>query len=222
MTYGIEINGGGNVLQIASNRVMSGFNITSLGAGSTIPGTVGSSFSPKIILVKPSTPSSGSKQEVYLNKQTTPWSVVNENGTSITVNYAIVESFKDSNNTPTTGTYGIQIFDANGDIAFDSGAVGTDGITLTSSAEANVFSGDYLIDDPLVTDLSQYVSIETSFFLNDNFELGFVYANNYTVGSNTRNGIYYTGRFFFDIFGQPYSSYLTNMGQIYTAKVGSV
>jgi len=222
MTYGIEINGGGNVLQIGSNRVMSGFKISSLGAGSTIPGTTANNFSPKIILVKPSTPASGAKQEVYINKQTTPWSVVNENGTSITISYAIIESFKDSNNTPTTGTYGIQIFDANGDIAFDSGAVGTDGITLTSSAEAGAFSGDYLINGPLVTDLSQYVSIETSFFSDNNFEYGFVYANNYTIGSNTRNGIYYTGRFFFDIFGQLYSSYLTNMGQIYTAKVGSV
>jgi len=225
MTYGIEIKGGGDVLQIASNRIMSGFKISSLGAGSTIPGTTANVFEPKLILVKPSTPASGAKQEVYIDKRTTEWSVVDQTGASISVNYVIIESFKNSNNTPTTGTYGIQIFDSSGDLAFDSAAVGTDGVTLTSTADAASYSGDYLVDPAIITDLTQYVLIDSSFYTrsgNSGSEMGFIYANNYTIGSNTRNGIYFTGKFYFQIFEQLGSSYLPNPSQILTAKIGSV
>lgn len=222
MAYGIELNGGGNVFQIGSTRVMSGFKVVSSGSASTIPGTTANTFSADFILIRPSTPASGSKQEVYIKKNTTPWSVVDQTDSALTVDYVIIRSFKDAGNTPSTSGYGIQVFDANGDIAFDSGLIGTDGVTLTSTAEAGTLSGNFLIDTALTTNLSQYVSIETSFFVYNNTEFGFLYANNYTVGSNTRNGIYYTGKFYIDIFGEHYSSYLTNMSQIFTATIGSV
>lgn len=227
MSYGIEIKSGLNTLQIASDRGISGFKVSDSGSGTTIPGTTAGNFSdPRLILVKV-TPSAGTKKEIYINKNVGNWAIVDEFGDPLIADYVIIETFKDVAE-PTGSAYGIQIRNSNNQVAFDTRITGSDGVTLTSAADYSSFSGDWKIDPVITTNLSNYVSIDTSLFTEGNLECGFVFANNYVSGSTTYNGIYYTGKLIIQInVGGPvpsetiYSS-IGNLSQIFTAVIGSV
>jgi hypothetical protein len=228
MAYGIQIFNGSDVLQIDSDRKMSGLNVVNSSlfagqsAGSTIPGTtVG--FSPNLILINYSgTLSPGSAQYVFINKNTDDWSVVDLNGNPVNVDWAILEPF--SRQTPSSSGYGIQIWNSSGELAFDSGLINNGGFTFKNYALPLTFSGNPAQDSgPLTTNLSEFVSVETSNYVPDNIRMGFLFANQYVIGGTAQTGIFFVGEFSIDFLGTGGQwSALGNISQIFSGTIGSV
>lgn len=227
MAYGIQIFNGSDVLQIDSDRKMSGFNVVNSSSfagqspSSTIPGT-SAGFSANLILINYSgTIAAGSAQYVFINKNTTPWSVVDLNGNAVTVEWAILEPF--SRETASSGGYGIQIWDSSGDLAFDSGLVNNGGFTFKNYALPYTFSGNPAQDSgPVTSSLSEYVSVETSTYVYNNVRLGFLFANQYVIGGTAQTGIFFTGEFRLDLGSTIQWVAIDNLSQIFSGTIGSI
>lgn len=227
MSYGIQIVNGSSALQLDSNTKMSGFNVVNSSSfagqspSSTIPGTT-SGFLPILVLVNyAGTLSPGTAQYVFINKNTSPWSVVDLNGNPVTVEWAILKPFKEE--TPSTSGYGIQIFNSLGQLAFDSTFVNNAGFTFKNYALPYTFSGDPAQDSgPLTTDLNEFVSVETSTYVYNNVRLGFLFANQYVIGGTAQTGIFFTGEFRLDLGSTIQWVAIDNLSQIFSGTIGSI
>lgn len=220
MTYGIKILGGVDNIQIDSDRSNVGLKIIDSGTSSTIPGTVANTFFDKLIAIN-YIPASGSVFPLFLNKATTPWSVVNFNGTAIPVDWVILDTF---GNTPSTSGYGIQIYNADGDISFDSQALQNDGASFTDFALYGTFSGNpYEDSGPLTPTTTDYVLMNHSTWgpAGDTIKIGYLFDNS---SNNALTGIYhyaYNVRFN-PRNGLSVERYWTNFVNLFSFKIGSV
>lgn len=220
MTYGIKILGGVNNIQIDSDGSNIGLYIVDSGTGSTIPGTVANTFFDKLIAIN-YVPSSGSVNTLFFNKATTPWTVVNFSGTATPVDWVILDSFPA---TVSNSGYGVQVFNADGDVCLDTEALQNDGASFTDFAIVGTFSGNpYEDSGPLTTDPTDYVLMNHSSWgpAGETIKIGYFFDNN---PNNSLAGIYH---YAFNVRfnprnGQSIERYWTNFVNLFSLKIGSV
>lgn len=210
MTYGVRIQGAIGNLQIDSDRSIVGLRLVDSGTSSTITGTVANTFFNKIVAISYQ-PSAGGVVDLFINKATTPWTVVNYSGTAVSVDWAIISTFP---NIPSTSGYGIQVFNADNDLSFDSKLVFQDGVSITDFATPLTFTGNPATDSaPFTPRLADYVIVNHSEWYPSatNRRTGYRFDN------NTLNGIYH----FSQSVGRT-ERYWTNFVVLIALKIGSV
>lgn len=223
MSYGIQLDSGNGNVQIDSNTNGKGLIVVDSGTASSLPSAV--NLSEVFVFARPTattgqnylavdrgTPNANGEQTIDFKKS---------NGTALNVDYIIA---KVSNvQTAASSGYGVQIFNIDGDLAFDTGLfTGDGGFGVTDFLAAYAGSGQY---DLITTADRNYALInstnhelETSVGLN----LFFVFVST-TNPSYSQKGIYFAGRFQFQPFGEPIQyQAITNLGAILIAEAGSV
>lgn len=214
MTYGISIEGGVGNFQINSDTSNIGFKVVNSGTSSDLPGTSAGLGGDKLFGIR-YTPPSGTVKRLFVNKQVTPWRVVEEDGAFFSVDWVELELFPA---TPVASGYGIQIFNKDGDLTFDSQNILNQGATFKEFVTPGSVSGDpALADGPLTPNLSEYGTIQHSFIGSDTYS-GYEFANNFF----SRHGIYHLSYFIIDIFGQDAASFLPNLSDLFAIEIGSV
>lgn len=125
MTYGLQITGSdanGSFIQIDTSLNLRGFVITHLGSGSQISG-IGYTDYNALIFVK------GTLNDLVCITQTANTTTFvypdtdnygNVIGTPAVVDYFVVQDVKDVS---PVGSYGLQVFDSSGEVAFDSRSI---------------------------------------------------------------------------------------------------
>lgn len=220
MSYGIEITSGIGSLQISSSRPMSGFKVVDSGTSSQIPGVTG--YTPDTNVLIRYQPPENEGQFIFINKLANPWQVIDGTNSPIAVDWVKIEPFSVGGTASTSG-YGLQVFNINNDLVYDSVNAGNQGISLKEYALEREFSGDFTSDlGPITTDLSEYVSVATIFYTSGATEYGFYFANNATYLTQQYTGIYYSGVFYVDTVYGSFSAYLENLSEIFTASIGSI
>ena len=213
MTYGISIEGGIGNVQITSDTSNIGFRVVNSGTSSDLPGTSAGLGGDKLFAIQ-YTPPAGTFKNLYVNKQGTSWVVVDQNGNPFSVNWVELGLFPA---TPVASSgYGIQIFNKNGDLAFDSSSIVSKGATFKEFANAFTVSGNpSQAEGPLTEDLSEYVTIAHAVFAAGNTYSGYHFSN----GSGGRTGVYHI---FFVNLGGFGSGYIKNLSDLFAIKIGSI
>jgi hypothetical protein len=214
MGYGISIEGGVGNFQINSDTSNIGFRVVASGTSSDLPGTTAGLGGDKLFAIR-YTPPSGTVKNLFVNKQVTPWTIVDENVTAVAVEWIELDLFPA---TPIASGYGIQIFNKDGDLAFDSQNILNNGATFKEFANAFTVSGDpSQAAGPLTPNLSEYATIAHSFIGSDTYS-GYRFANNFF----SQHGIYNLSYIIIDVFGSPAISYLPNLSDLFAIQTGSV
>ena len=214
MGYGISIEGGVGNFQINSDTSNIGFKVVASGTSSDLPGTTAGIGGDKLFAIQ-YTPPSGTVKNLFVNKELTPWRVVDENGNPFSVNWVELELFPA---TPVASGYGIQIFNKDGDLTFDSSNILNQGATFKEFANAFTISGNPgAADGPLTPNLSEYGTINHTLYIA-NIYVGYQFANNFF----SRHGIYYLGYVEIDVFGATTTSYINNLSDLFAIEIGSV
>jgi hypothetical protein len=218
-TYGVEFYNANGDVQIASDTTGKGFIVTYEDQGTVTPRV---NLSKELVFARPAATTANyyfyaELSTADVNGEKTI-SFVNDLGNATTSDYFIVTPSDDL--TASSSGYGIQVYNSEGDLTFDSGTVTSNngGVNITDYFAAGIGSGDY---DLLDTDERKYALMNTSFFDQDTFETGFYYANT-TSPFVSQNGVYYVGQLYVD-FGQGVQvSDVGNLGAILLAERGSV
>ena len=215
MTYGISIQGGIANYQIDSDTSNIGFRVVNSGTSSAITGSSGT-VGNKLYAIQ-YTPPAGTFKNLYIKKSVAPWKIVDQNGVDFAANWVELELFSQA--TPSSTGYGIQIFNKDGILAFDSGNVLNNGATFKEYAETQTVSGDpSLASGPLTEDLSEYATIAHAILLFD--EAGNTYSGyHFSNGSGGRTGVYHI--FFVNVSGFG-SYYIKNLCALFAIQLGSV
>lgn len=212
MTYGISIQGGIANYQIDSDTSNIGFRVVNSGTSSAITGSSGTGGT-KLYAIQ-YTPPAGTFKNLYIKKTVTPWKIVDQNGVDFATNWVELELFSQA--TPSSTGYGIQIFNKDGILAFDSGNVLNNGATFKEYEEAFTVSGDpSLASGPLTSNLSEYATIAHAVFAAGNTYSGYHFSN----GSGGRTGVYHI---FFVNLGGFGGYYIKNLCALFAIQLGSV
>lgn len=217
MSYGIEITGGIGNLQISSDRSMTAFRVINSGSSSTITGVSGTAPD-YLVAISYEPANNGEFKNIAINKTTSEWTVVDENGSAVDVNWVVLDLFKSA--TASTSGYGIQIFNADNDLAYDSQLLLAEnqGVTFKETAAPLTFSGNPFNDtNPLTSNLKEYVTVNHCIYAPGIF-IGYRFAKNTTYAS----GISHFSYIEFSIeFGNT-TSYLSNFSDLFALKIGIV
>jgi hypothetical protein len=217
MSYGIEINGGIGNLQISSDRSMTAFRVIDSGSSSTITGISGTAPD-YLVAISYEPANNGDFKNIAINKLTSDWTVVDENGSAATVNWVVLDLFKSA--AASTSGYGIQIFNASSELAYDSQLllVENQGVTFKETAAPDTFSGNPLNDsNPLTSNLAEYVTVNHCSYTPELF-IGYRFAKNTTFAS----GISHLSYLEFPTEFGSVVSYLPNLSDLFAIKIGSV
>lgn len=220
MSYGIQIDSGNGNVQINSNTNGKGLIVIDSGTASSLPtlvnldevfvfarptATVGQNY----LAIDRGTPNANGEQTIDFKRS---------DGTSLNVDY-IISKVSNAQTAASSG-YGVQVFNIDGDLAFDSGLfTGDGGFGITDFLQSRAGSGQY---DLITTADRNYALINsTNHELESNVGLNlfFVFVST-TNSSYSQKGIYFAGRF---QFGNPIQyQAIPNLGAILIAEVGSV
>lgn len=220
MNYGIQILNGNNNVQVDTETTGKGFVVRDSGSGTRTSYRV----DPKkeLVFAKPSTqPTAGvelyakrvspSGGKSFVEFYSNPFS-------TITCDYIVAEVTTEF--TATTFDYGIQIFNVDGDLVFDTGLVSGDGgINVSDYMAAGSGTGNY---DLLDTDKTKYAIMNNSFISDVNYDQYFGY---WYGPRNSVQGVYYIGQIWIDLTGIGGSLFSVNIGNfsaIFLAEGGSV
>ena len=223
MAYGIQIDTANGNTQIDSNTNGKGLIVIDEGTSSSLPSAV--DLSEVFVFARPSattgqnylaidrgTPNAAGEQTVDFKKS---------NGTALNVDYIIAKVANVQ--TESSSGYGVQIFNNEGDLAFDSGLfTGDGGFGVTDFLGAYQGSGQY---DLITTADRNYALINSTnheLETDTGLNLFFVFVST-TNASYSQKGIYFAGRFQYQPFGEPIQyAAITNLGAILIAEAGSV
>lgn len=193
MSFGIQLLNGNNNVQLDSDTTGKGFVVRDSGTGTRTSYRVDPQK--ELVFARPSIqPTSG--VELYA-KQTEPVDgksfieFYSNPFSTITCDYMVAEVSTDF--TATTG-YGVQIFNIDGDLAFDTGlTTGKGGINVSDYMAAGDGSGDY---DLLDTDKTKFAIMNNSFISDYNYDqyFGYLYGPR-----NGVQGVYYVGQIWIDL-----------------------
>jgi len=223
MAYGASIQSGSGFVQLDSTTTNSGLTVIDSGTISS-SGSINFKKSTQFLFCRPTSTSTTSIALVQTSANSggseavQTYEIRNSSGSRVAVNY-VLGQFSSSLTANTTG-YGIQIFNSDGDLAFDSEQYNGDGgFGLTDFAEAGTFAGFYNFID---SDQTKYTLMNGTFGNSGtgfNSFIGVVYTGSsasslYSSGT----GIYYLG--YLNIFNG--ASYFPNWGSIFLGKGGSV
>lgn len=223
MGYGIKILSGIDSIQIDSDLSMTGLRVKSFGTSSTLTGFSGLGAD-ELIAINYQTANNTSTpisiDRGYPN-YTATWEFVNNQGTSVAVDWVVLEPYNTL--TASTSGYGVQILDINSNLVFDTGLTNNDGTSVTAVAGSGEFSGNYLADSgPLSDTLTDYIIANSFTYVQGQVFFGTVFANNFTIGQATKNGIYNSSYLTIPTEFGDITSYLPNSSDLYTLKLGDV
>ena len=220
MTYGIQLNTSNGNIQIDSNTSGKGLIVVDSGSATSLPSAV--NLNDVFVFARPSTASGNNYLAVERGtansngEQTVAFK--KSDGTALTVDY--ITAKVSTAQTATSSGYGVQIFNSEGDLAFDSWLyTGDGGFGITDFVGARQGTGVY---DLITTEERRYALInstnhelETDVGLN----LAFIFVNTINTSYSSK-GIYFIGRF---QFGNPIQfQYIPNLGAVLIAETGSV
>lgn len=218
MTYGLRVDNGLGILQIDSDRLgYSGIEIIDSGTGSSITG-IGAND----VIFARVTPAVGTRTQLGLNRSGSSATIVSSyQGATLNADWILCRRFQDQ--TPSSSGYGLQVYNATGDLAFDSNLyTGNGGITITNIFPPSSFIGNQ--DSPgdrFTTDLSTYVDLTHSRiadFGNGGTFAGYYFYNQWvSSGGLTFNGIHWL---YFSFVPGLFTTYLPNWGHVITAAAG--
>jgi hypothetical protein len=220
MSYGIQIlNGNGNA-QIDSDTSNIGITVLSSAASSQ---TCTADLTYDLVFAKP-VATSGS-QTIAMdttgnNTSSSTHTFRNNAGTAINASFIVARA--SSGQTASSSGYGIQVYNEDGDLAFDTGFYnGNSGLGITVFEPSMSLNGDY---DFLSNDLSQYSLMNPTFPSNNSLNF-FGYVYRHTTGTTSPYtsgpGIYNLSYVYINALGIG-QIYFPNFGCLFLAKGGSV
>ena len=230
MTYGLKvIDDNENTILDSSINGLSGLRIRASGTGTTASVTPGFDSSKELLFINVQ-PTSGNEQAVVPDFTTSPGTPTFRQtfGTgTVTVNWAIVERFVDAGTVSPEG-YGLKVFDANGDLQFNSDLFeGEGGISLSGIRQAFTLIGKPESDGyaSLSTDITEYVEVSWGIWGGSGGGYrGVTFVNgitDYHPGGTTTfgQGIYYISDYQNNIF-EDRTKPLLNQSAILLAEIG--
>ena len=222
MSYGIQVISGNGNTQIDSNTSGTGLIVIDSGTSTGTPSRV--NLDHDFVFIRP-TATTGNNY-VTVSRGTADSngdyfiSFTRADGSAINCDFIIAQTA--SVQTQSSGGYGIQIFNPDGDLAFDSGLyTGDGGFGITSFLDSFEATGNF---DLMSTDVTEFGSVN---YMIDSgaLDAGLVFVNNYNSHTSTNvqsNGIYYRGTFTLNLGYGSQVSDLTNLSAIFIAETGSV
>lgn len=220
MTYGIRIESGNGSLQIDSDSSNTGLIVVDKISSSS---SVTYDTSKDLVFARPA--SGGGNVNVGLNVSSSTGNITRTfrtpNGAYNLVNMEIIKVRFSNEITAASTGYGIQIYNTNGELAFDSGAyAGDGGLNITDYFPKGSEDGYGLVTDPMTTDgrafaLFNHTSINTT---NLGLHQGYQFRD-----SGTNDGITFFNYINIDT-GEAgvISSYFQNWTPLLLAEGGSV
>ena len=222
MAYGIQIFSANGNIQLDSTTTNSGLIVVDAAASSQ---TVDAILDKELVFAKPVATGSavtmgwtGSGQAGSYNPSVnTTYTFRNVSGTPIACSYIKVKVANEL--TASTSGYGLQVYNDDGDLAFDSGLYnGDEGFGITDFVKGGDFNGYYNFID---SDIDKYCLMNLTYAMGAGFGYrGYVYKNttNTSAPMTSGKGIYYLG--YLMIFNQSYS--FPNFGCILVGEGGAV
>jgi len=216
MGYGIEILTGNGSLQINSDYTDSGFIVTDKISSTS---TVTYDRSKDLVFARPA--SGGGIVFVGLSITTATGSVTRtfQDTSGSSVNMEVIKGRFCSELTASSG-YGLQIFNSDGDLAFDSGQfTGDGGFNLTDYIPSTQVNGQISLSSPLTADGRKYANMDTTAIDNsgDGFYIQYCFRD-----SGTDDGIFFESYFNLTFEGGTIASFLSNYNPILLGEGGSV
>ena len=217
MSYGIEIFNANSNIIIDSGTTNTGFIVADTGTANQVTNI---NLEEEFLFVRPNTTSGNHnitlhRQGTYNQAQTVIFR--NQAGSQVSLDY-VRGKFASDFTSSSTG-YGVQVFNSDGDLAFDSGLyTGDGGFGVTNYFASQSLSGDHGLMD---SDTTKYVLGNTLFGSTNNtgFYIGVHFVNSHTsTTAVSSNGVYFHG--YFNFFGG--SSIVNNIGAQFLGEGGSV
>lgn len=218
MAYGASVLGGNGFVQLDSSTTNSGLTIIDAGSISS-SGSITFTKSTQFLFCRPTSSSTTTIGLTQTSSGSTTTSqtfeIRNRQGSRVPVDY-VLGQFSSSLSATTSG-YGIQVFNSDGDLAFDSEQYNGDGgFGLTDYVPDGTFAGYYNFID---NDQTKYALMNGTFAYQTTSFIGIVYSGSAsTAPYSSGTGIYYLG--YITIFNG--ASYFPNWGSIFLGQGGSV
>ena len=221
MAYGIQIFSANGNIQLDSSTSNSGLIVVDTAASAQ---TVDAILDKELVFAKPVATGSAvvmgwsaGTNGSYNPAVNTTFTFRNSYGTTINCSYIKVKVASEL--TASTSGYGLQVYNEDGDLAFDSGLYdGDKGFGITDFVKGGDFNGYYnFIDD----DIDKYCLMNLTYAAGSSMGFrGYIYKNNTSTSAPYTSGIgiYYLG--FIMIMNQSYS--FPNFGCILVGEGGSV
>jgi hypothetical protein len=221
MAYGIQIFSANGNIQLDSSTSNSGLIVVDAAASAQ---TVDAILDKELVFAKPVATGSAvvmgwsaGTNGSYNPAVNTTFTFRNSYGTTISCSYIKVKVANEL--TASTSGYGLQVYNDDGDLAFDSGLYsGDEGFGVTDFVEGNGFNGNYNFMD---SDIDKYCLMNPTYALSASQGFrGYIYKNTTTTTApyTSGKGIYFLG--YIMIFNQSY--FFPNLGCILVGEGGSV
>lgn len=152
------------------------------------------------------------------------YNFVDTEGDPVTVKY--IKAKWSNQLTASTSSYGVQVYNSDGDLAYDSGLyTGDGGVGIVTLNTAGTLSGYGLsggANSRLTTDTpnTKYASMNGSF--SDGGQTFFGYEFKRNTGSTTDHGIYWACHIYLNIYGGSQTITIANFTPKFSAEGGSV
>lgn len=223
MAYGIQIFSGNGNIQLDSTTSNSGLIVVDAAASAT---TVTAVLDKELVFAKPTATgaaitlgwlATGGTAGSYDPAVNTTFAFRNNAGTSISCSYIKVKVASEL--TASSSGYGLQVYNTDGDLAFDTGLFNGDkGFGVTDFVRGGDFNGNYNFID---NDLDKYCLMNPTSAVGAGYGFrGYIYKNttSTTAPYTSGKGIYFLGYIY--LFGG--SHFFPNFGCILVGEGGAV
>jgi len=222
MAYGVQILSANGKVQLDSTTTNSGLIVVDTAVSSA---TVSAVLDKELVFAKPVATGSaitmgwsGSGTNGSYNPAVnTTFTFRSSAGTAINCSYIKVKVASEL--TANTSGYGVQVYNEDGDLAFDSGLYnGNEGFGVTNFVKGGDFNGNYNF---IEGDIDKYCLMNPTYALNASTGFrGYIYKNTNTTTApyTSGKGIYFLG--YIILFNQSY--FFPNLGCILAGEGGSV
>ena len=222
MAYGIQIFSANGNIQVDSSTSNSGLIVVATAASAQ---TVDAVLDKELVFAKPVATgsavvmgwSAGTTDGSYNPAVNTTFTFKNNYGTAINCSYIKVKVASEL--TASTSGYGLQVYNDDGDLAFDSGLyTGDEGFGVTDFVKGGDFNGSYNFMD---SDIDKYCLMNPTLALSASSGFrGYIYKNttSTTAPYTSGKGIYFLG--YIMIMNQSYP--FPNLGCILVGEGGAV
>lgn len=232
MAYGISFETANGNVQIDSDTTNTGLIVLSSSASST---TVTFDPQKELVFAKPAS-TTYTNQKVAIRYPTNySWSGAGTftfeepDGTAVAMDYIVAKWSNEQ--TASTSGYGVQVYNSDGDLAFDSGLyTGSGGIGIIAFAAQQTLSGygSFGVTSRMSTDTTKYYSMNGSYAAGSD---SIFFGLEFNKSTSTANGSGGVGVYWLSYFTSytmsggsfgTFSSYLSNFTPRFIAEGGSV
>ena len=232
MAYGISFETANGNVQIDSSTTNSGLIVLASAASSS---TVTFDPQKELVFAKPASTTYTNQKVAIAYPSTYGWSgsgtftFAEPDGTAVLMNYIVAKWSNEQ--TASSSGYGLQVYNSDGDLAFDSGLYNNNGgVGIIAFAAQQSLSGygSFGVTSRMSTDTTKYYSMNGSYTTSNNSVFFGTEFNNSTSTANGSGGkgVYWLSYFTGYTFGGggfgSFTSYIANFTPRYIAEGGSV